>query len=258
MRFFLKIFAVLIFEFLLFAGAYLLWHNQGVFKASAENAIPASNQELNQAAVSKPEIIWKETPEETKTPVIVKLNVPFTTQAPGKNWNYPWEDFCEEAVMLMLAQYYRGVPLSDIPAKGASQAMLEMMNYEKKTFGYHKNIGSKEITQTLNNLYGLNTATTTEATIEQIKEEILKYRPVILPVSGKLLKNPHFQRGGPLFHTVLVTGYDESDSTFIVHEPGTRFGKYYKYGQELLFNAIYDWNQEKQKLLEKKVMVVVE
>ena len=68
--------------------------------------------------------------------------------------------------------------------------------------------------------------------IEDIKNTVLRYRPVIVPVSGKLLQNPQFLRGGPVYHTVLVIGYDDRDETFITHEPGTRFGKRYRYDQK--------------------------
>ena len=70
------------------------------------------------------------------------------------------------------------------------------------------------------------------------------------------MQNPHFQRGGPIYHTIIITGYDDSDGTFITNEPGTRYGKNYRYGQKLLFDAIRDWNKP-EGLVDKKMMVVI-
>jgi len=93
---------------------------------------------------------------------------------------------------------------------------------------------------------------------ENIKEEILRWRPVILPVSGKRLQNPYFSGGGPLYHMVLVIGYDNSDNTFVTHEPGTRYGREYRYDQDLLYDAIADWDHETEGLVKRKAGVVID
>ena len=40
------------------------------------------------------------------------ISVPFTSQAPEKNWEQPWQDACEEAAVLMLDAYYKNYNLS--------------------------------------------------------------------------------------------------------------------------------------------------
>ena len=35
----------------------------------------------------------------------INLDVPFTSQAPHLNWDQPYQDFCEEASVLMAVQY---------------------------------------------------------------------------------------------------------------------------------------------------------
>ena len=59
-------------------------------------------------------------------PLVTKtqnIPVPFTTQAPYSNWNQPWQDFCEEAVILMIDSYYTGGKL-DKPT--ASKELLQI------------------------------------------------------------------------------------------------------------------------------------
>src|SRR3990167_747254 len=41
----------------------------------------------------------------------VNLDIPFTSQAPHLNWDQPYQDFCEEASILMAVQYVHGEPI---------------------------------------------------------------------------------------------------------------------------------------------------
>ena len=159
----------------------------------------------------------------------------------------------------MLTKYYKSpLPPAIIPKDKASGLLLYIMSQEEKLLGYHENTGAEDIAKTLKNVFDLEAKVVNGATIEKIKEEILRYRPVLIPAAGKRLGNPYFQKGGPFYHTVLVIGYDDSDNTFIVHEPGTRFGQEYKYNQQKLFNAMADWSHEEQRVIDRKVMVVIE
>src|SRR3989338_6436262 len=44
----------------------------------------------------------------------VNLDIPFTSQAPHLNWEQPYQDFCEEASVLMAVQYVRGDLIPDV------------------------------------------------------------------------------------------------------------------------------------------------
>lgn len=254
---FLKISAVILYELFIFVLSYVIWHHQDFFDMPRNTAAIKLIQAPALLPPTKPQIIWKEIKEENAIPQSFKLEVPFTPQAPFGNWANPWQEFCEEAVILMTAKYYINSGQQVIPSPIAGGLMRQIMFWEEKTFGYHENTGTENIARTVKELFGLETKVIEDTTVEKIKEEILRYRPVIIPAAGRLLKNPHFQKGGPLYHTVLVIGYDDSDRTFIVHEPGTRFGREYKYSQQKLFEAIRDWEHDKG-LVERKVMVVVE
>jgi len=57
------------------------------------------------------------------------LSIPFTSQAPEKNWAEPWQDACEEASLLMLDAYYKGYNLSPLFAR---DEILKMVAWEEQ------------------------------------------------------------------------------------------------------------------------------
>jgi len=259
MKLFPKITAVIFYELLLFAVSYYIWHHQDFFDMPQNTAAVQLTQLLTTVPEVKPRAVWKEIAHEYSIPWAFKAEVPFTPQAPFGEWNDPWQDFCEEAVILMLTKYYKSPsPTTIISKNEASGLMLYIMSQEEKLLGYHKNTGAEDIAQMLKSVFELEAKVIEGASIEKIKEEILRYRPVIIPAAGRRLGNPYFQKGRPFYHTIIVIGYDDSDRTFIVHEPGTRFGKEYKYAQQTLFDAMADWSHEEQKVIDRKVIVVIE
>ena len=92
-------------------------------------------------------------------------------------------------------------------------------------------------------VYGFKNITVREATsITDIKNEISVGRIVIAPAAGRLLKNPYFTPPGPLYHMVVIRGFDDARSVFVTNDAGTRRGNGLLYPQTVLFNAIHDWN----------------
>ena len=79
------------------------------------------------------------------------------------------------------------------------------------------------IEQALRNLYGFkNIATKRIASAFDITKELSEGRIVIVPTAGRLLKNPHFTASGPLYHMLVIKGFDDAKHTFITNDPGTR------------------------------------
>jgi hypothetical protein len=62
-----------------------------------------------------------------------------------------------------------------------------------------------------------------------------------LPVHGKYLYNPHFSNGGPEYHNIVISGYDDEKNEFIAQEPGTRHGLDFRYSYGKIMNAIHDF-----------------
>lgn len=180
--------------------------------------------------------------------------VPFTAQAPFGNWAQPWQDFCEEASVVMVAHFVLGLPLT--PAV-AEQEMQIIRQYEELVYHRSRDTSADETADILRKLYGFkDVRVVSVAASEDLKKELAAGRLLIVPVAGRLLKNPYFRAPGPNYHMVVVTGYDDARGVFIANDPGTRFGKGYAYGQHLLFGAIHDWNGGDIARGEKKMIVV--
>lgn len=167
----------------------------------------------------------------------VLLTVPFFMQAPFGVWEWPWQDFCEEASVVMSYSYVSGQTPTTLQA---AYQMVKLAIFEMKTFGHEKDTGIEETEQMIRQFYGHNKTRIIEnPTAEAIRDEVRKKNVVLVPVAGRVLENPHFQRGGPRYHMFVVKGFEGSD--FIVNEPGTKFGNSWKYSESNLMEAMHDF-----------------
>lgn len=184
----------------------------------------------------------------------VSLPVPFTSQAPAGDWRSPYQDFCEEASVVMAAHFVWGLGLN---ARVADLQMKIIKTYEDLVFGRSKDTSATETATILRVLYRLKNVQTKEIkTAEDIKSELRAGKILIVPVAGRLLQNPYFTPPGPLYHMVVVKGFDDAKNTFLTNDPGTRRGENYSYRQQTLFNAIHDLNNGNV-LQGKKTVIVV-
>jgi len=200
-----------------------------------------------------------DTKEDIKIPNKINLNVPFTSQAPEKNWEEPWQDACEEAGVLMLDAYYKGYGLSPLFAR---DEILKMVAWEEAR-GWEMSITAEKVAE-LGEWYVFTTHdshnTTQTVTIvenpnvEEIKRFVAGGDPVLVLAYGKVLPNPHFRNGGPEYHALIIRGYDEDE--FITNDPGTQFGENFKYKYNDLMNAIHDWNDGRVSEGRKVILVI--
>lgn len=182
------------------------------------------------------------------------LSVPFTSQAPFGNWAEPYQNFCEEASIVMVAHYLWGYPIN---AGIADLEMRIIKTYEDLVFQRNKDTSAGEIAQTFKVLYGFRNVEVKEVIRPRdIADELERGRAVVVPVAGRMLGNPYFTPPGPLYHTVVIKGYDEKRKEFIINDPGTQRGNGMRYQEEILFEALHDWNRG-DVLQGKKVIVSV-
>src|SRR5579859_4560566 len=66
-------------------------------------------------------------------PRSVRIQVPYTAQAPFGNWDPAHQEYCEAAAVLMAGSYLRGDRRSRIPPEEADQAMARMVAWERVT-----------------------------------------------------------------------------------------------------------------------------
>jgi hypothetical protein len=189
-------------------------------------------------------------------PAEANLDVPFTSQAPHANWDYPYQEACEEASAIMVDAFYRG-KTGRIAPDVADAAIKSLVAYEKATLGFYEDTTAAQTAQFIKGYFGYETVIVKPLTsVDDIKKAIALGYPVIVPAAGKLLGNPNFRNGGPPYHMLVVRGY--TPTLFITNDPGTRNGMQYTYTYDTLMKAAHDWNGTPSNITGgKPVMLVV-
>ncbi len=171
-------------------------------------------------------------------PSSINLAVPFTSQAPAANWDLPYQEACEEASVLMVDWYYKGV--EEVSVEEADQAILDLIAFEE-SHGFPIDLTSEELAKLIQDYFGYTQVEVLENPSEELlKEHLAVGHPVIVPAAGRLLGNPYFRSPGPIYHMFVLRGYTQD--LFITNDPGTRHGEAYTYPFDTVYNAMHDWN----------------
>lgn len=187
-------------------------------------------------------------------PAEVNLAIPFTSQAPYKNWDEVHEEFCEEASVLMAAHYIKHLPIPS--PKYADEQLFKIKDWEERTFGYYKDTTAEETARILKEYYGItNVKLVFDPSVDQIKQAVAEGKTVLVPAAGRKLPNPNYRRPGPLYHMLVIKGYTK-DRKFITNDPGTRKGADFIFDFDAVMNAMHDWNGGNVEQGQKVVIVV--
>ena len=163
--------------------------------------------------------------------------VPFISQAPYAVWDDLHNEACEEAAMIMADVWFSG---KNLTAHTMEQGILSLVKWEEEN-GYTIDVTAIQTVEILQKYFGLRAELIADVSASRIKQEIQAGKLVIIPAAGRLLGNPYFRSPGPLYHMLIIRGFDESRGEFITNDPGTRKGEAYRYQYETLINAIHDW-----------------
>lgn len=211
------------------------------------------NQQKDELAIEEPVVVKEQAKEPEflenkedelaeKVPqsehTIKVLSVPFMAQAPQANWSMPYQEACEEASMIMVAEYLQGNKSMRLSAEQADKLILELVEWETER-GYNVDLTAAEVVSVLSEKFQIKSQVV-PFDIDVVKQELKGKRPVIIPAAGQDLGNPYFTPPGPLYHMLVIKGYEGDE--FIVNDPGTRRGESYRYHQSVLGNAVHDWN----------------
>ncbi len=229
-------------------------------KEDLENRIGTSEKEiiLNNEKMQDDVIVKSEKMIE-KVPDKILMEVPFTTQAPFAKWDEIHEEACEEASIIMLRYYFSGEKLTPEVAEKEIQALVKFQN---KNYGDFKDTTAQQTADLFLDFYGeLPDGKKLKVVYDFEKEDLKKYLaqgfPIIVPAAGRELGNPNFTAPGPLYHNLVLVGYD--GDLIITNDPGTRKGEGYKYDVDILYNAIHDFPGKPEDIKKgKKAMIVVE
>ena len=187
-------------------------------------------------------------------PTAINLPVPFTTQAPFSNWDLPYQEACEEASALMEIRYVFGNSI--LSSEDADAAILDLVKTNEEILQYPYDQTAKQVQELISEIdSAIKTRLITDPTIEELKREIASGNVIIVPAAGRLLRNPFFNRPGPVYHMLVLRGYT-SDGYFITNEPGTKRGEGYLYTLERIMDAMHDWNGGEVENGQKIVIVV--
>lgn len=199
--------------------------------------------------------------EETDLPASAMIEgVPFTSQAPFGNWADPLEQHgCEEASLLMAHYWIQGKTFTK---EKALEEILAMSKFEEEKYG--KEMYDMSLADTLKlwrEYFGYKKSFTKyDISVLDIKKELAAGHPVVLPMDGTKLGNPYYTPPGPLYHELIVIGYDDAKQKFITNDPGTRFGEGYDYDYDVFMNSIRDYKTGFNEPVDKVVraMLVIE
>jgi len=249
-------------------GIFNFW----LFTPHHQRKIPVKkeNDTLSQTNLDKENNQVTEKKTVIKEPVIkksVKLDVPFVPQAPFAKWDDLHNEACEEAALVMAKAWLNNEKLT---YQIADQEIIGAVNWQIKNWGGHYDLNVDNIIKLAKNYFGIkNIWADYNISLKDIKEQLSKGNLVITPMAGRLLKNPYYRRPGPVYHMLVVTGYN--NKRIVTNDPGTRRGKNFKYSYSNFFESIHNWpfklgqkeNLSKDKkaieiLKGQKVMIVIE
>ena len=201
-------------------------------------------------------------------PSEINLDVPFFPQAPDADWGMPWQEACEEAAVL-LAYYY---VTDQKPTKEKFKSDIQkLVDWQIENFGSYEHTNIKQTTEMLNELKIRNTKSeirnkndfrvsnfefriSEDPTVGDLKRELAQGNPIIAPFAGRQLSNPFYTGEGPLYHMMVIKGYDEEH--FITNDVGTKRGHNFIYPYEVIMSAMHEWHDTDINLGAKKVIVL--
>lgn len=175
-------------------------------------------------------------------PPSTNIDVPFTSQAPVGNWSEPWKNACEETSIYMVSSFYAD---DTIKRDQAIKHIKEIITAKNKEFQVSADESLEKISELIA-LLGLpwKTEIVENPSLEDIKKQLAKNQPIIAPVFAPAL---HYTAGGPDYHVMVITGYDDKTNEFIVNDPALKNGKGIRFKYDLFMTAIHDLNQANYK-----------
>lgn len=182
----------------------------------------------------------------------INLDVPFFPQAPDADWGMPWQEACEEAASTLAYYYASEKPLTKEKFKEEIQGLVE---WENKNFGDYKHTNIAQTAEMIKGHFGFaDFEIIADPTIDQLKQKLSEGHVIIAPFAGRQLGNPFYSNGGPLYHMMVIRGYDKTH--FITNDVGTKRGENFIYPYSVIMPAMHEWHDENINLGAKKVIVL--
>ena len=183
-------------------------------------------------------------PAASKSVPELNLKMTFYTQAPFSDWSMPWQEACEEASMLLVANEYFD---HNWTRENFRDEILKLVDWQTRIFGDYKDTDAALMMRMLKEYLGLDGKVYTDPSFEDVKAVLERGHFILMPFAGKEIGNPNYKNGGPVYHVMVIKGYKNGDSTdasvqkIITADVGTRNGEDYVYSWSTLQNAMHEF-----------------
>ncbi len=174
-------------------------------------------------------------------PEALNIQVSFYSQAPFSNWDYPWQEACEEASIALVANLYLE---KNWTREEFNAELLRLVDWQMERFGAYEHTTVAQTVQMIESNYGLQTKLVENPSFEDLQKSIQSGHLIVAPFAGKKLNNPNFSNGGPVYHMLVIKGYDANTQQVVTHDVGTRNGEDYVYDWSVIREALHDWHDE--------------
>jgi len=181
----------------------------------------------------------------------INWNVPFFPQAPDADWSMPWQEACEEAASILAYYYASDKKLIKEQFKKDVKGLVEWQN---KNFGDYKHTNIAQTSEMIKGYFGYSDFKIIDnPTVDQMKKYFSDGQIIIAPFAGRQLKNPFYSGRGPLYHMMVIKGYDEKN--FITNDVGTKRGHNFIYPYQTIMSAMHEWDDEDINNGKKRIIV---
>lgn len=175
--------------------------------------------------------------QDIAVPSELNIGMTFYPQAPFGNWDYPWQEACEEASLLLVANTYFH---HNWTREDFRDEILKLVDWENKMFGDYKHTNVLQNSRILKEYLGLESVVVNNPSLEDVQRALAKGHLIIMGFAGKRLGNPNYKNGGPNYHAMVVKGYKVGEK-IITDDVGTKNGEDYVYSWATVDNALHDF-----------------
>jgi predicted small lipoprotein YifL len=206
----------------------------GAQPSDYQSDVPVSTVEKTDDARSD-NTVSEELPNE------VNLDVPFFSQAPTGDWGEPYQESCEEASVLLAYYFVTGQTPT---AEEFEEDLLAIVDWEVDRFGQYEHTTVEQTAEIADqHLNYRSYEIVSDPSAEDIKGYLAAGYPVVAPFAGRYLGNPYFTGEGPVYHMLVIRGYD-AKGRFITNDVGTRHGESFVYSEQTIMTALHDWHDD--------------